>query len=536
MFLESCYPKTEEEQRTTLLFTLSFKSTVGQAGLIVVCGLVAGILIAESISMVLTPLCLAILFWRQQQRQERAMLWLFLWFFAYHIASLSWMAWALDSPSQWSFAWAACLLYAVFALHALVYPGIFLVLNGAANLLRKVPGVNVGPLIGPMGRAFIFGTTILLSDLIRTQGDFGIAWGFVGYSQVDNPLLKGIFPVIGIYGVSGLLGFLAAYLTLFVKADVLLEGRPEANRFLQQRRALAGIFIGIVIGMLLLGRIEWTSPEGPPMLARSVHTHLPDSIKYDPPARQASEDLLLELSAMADVSFTLYPELFLVSPAYTHGIAWRQQIIHAVARSNNHQLIGMPDAIVDSKGALLGLSNSVVQIGPSGVIARRPKEKLIPFAEQAEFTGSGLLDFFLQVFNTFPNSNFTPSGQGNTSPFFIHGIPMSVSICSEIVNPLIVHSRGEAAKLLLSASSESWIRSRILDGLIVRAVKARVLESQKPMFRSANVGLSGYIDASGSIREFNDLHTVYLVQPHSGNTPFVLWMGWLYRMTHSNQT
>jgi apolipoprotein N-acyltransferase len=500
-------------------------------GLALLVGSVCGRCISIDAGIIIIPLGLTVLFALLQQSSERMRLRrVFFWFFGCLFFSLSWMIWGLVAPDQSSLLFAILLMCVLFSLHSLVYVGVFWLIGIIFNPLirryglRRVESVASSFHGMDVGLALRLGFTVLISEFIRSYTEIGIPWGLLGYSQVDNPLFHGAFAIVGVYGVSALTVLLVGFcmLSLGGISYLLSLRRQESVEFNVVGMSFVPLFCIIVI----LGSTQsmrWTQAAGEPIAARVVHTHMLDELKYEPASQLVSQSTLLELAGKKDVAFTLYPELYLTAPAYAYKKEWRGHLVALIEASGNAQLIGMPDAVVTDAGGFLGLSNALVQIDAKGGFSRQVKEKLIPFAETE--LRNPLLYKISRWFSSYPNSNFIsgPMHHDNSpkAHLSVDGIALSASLCSEIASPFLIQSRSFGRQILVNSSSESWIVSDVLNGLVLKALKARVLESQKPLLRASNVGFSGLIDVDGAFQETLDLTGVFLVQPYVGETPVV---------------
>ena len=88
-----------------------------------------------------------------------------------------------------------------------------------------------------------------------------LPWLALGYSQVDAPL-GGYAPLLGVYGVSGLLALSAALLLQLVQ-----PGR--------QRLLWGGLLLALWLGGGLLRRVSWTQPSGAPLEVGLVQANIP---------------------------------------------------------------------------------------------------------------------------------------------------------------------------------------------------------------------------------------------------------------------
>lgn len=466
-------------------------------------GAAAGLSLPHDAGAVVLPMTLMILLWAVAAPSATPALQVFGWFFFCLLTALPWLVWPLASPSEWSFVWALVLLIGLLALHASLYALVF----AGLGLLKT-------------GMTLRLAVTVFLVELLRTQTPLALPWAYIGYSQVDNPIVRGLFPIGGVFAVSA---FVCVWSGLLL--SVLKPAQPNASgSAAPSRRRNSFLLLALTLLATAAGTINWTTPDGPPIKVRLVHTHLMDTDKYEPAAQTSSQQLMSDLASENDVAFTLFPELFLVMPAYQYDKAWRTELVETLARSGGHLLVGMPDAIVDGTGRVQGVANAVVLLGPRGKAGSQPKEKLIPFAEQT--LDHALTRAVFRWFRVLPNANFSPGASPSNHTLVVNNIRLGISICSEIADPFTVHGRSRDAQLPVNVASESWIDSPALNGLMKKAIQARAMEAGKPMLRSSNVGISGLVTPSGDIQSVEDLHQIVEAQPTSGVTPLVAWLAW----------
>lgn len=467
-------------------------------------GAAAGLTLPHDTGAVMLPMTLMILLWAVGAPSATPALQIFGWFFFCLLTALPWLVWPLASPGEWSFVWALVLLIGLLALHASLYALVF----AGLGLLKT-------------GMTLRLAVTVFLVELLRTQTPLALPWAYIGYSQVDNPIVRGLFPIGGVFAVSA---FVCVWSGLLL--SVLQPAQPstsETETSAPRRNSLL-LLLALTLLATAAGTISWTAPDGPPIKVRVVHTHLMDADKYEPAAQASSQQLMSELARENDAAFTMFPELFLVMPAYQYEKAWRTELVETLARSGGHLLVGMPDAIVDGSGRVQGVANAVVHLGPNGKVGSQPKEKLIPFAEQT--LDHALTRAVFHWFRVLPNANFTPGTSPSSHTLAVNSTRLGISICSEIADPFTVHGRSRNAQLLVNVASESWIDSPALNGLMKKTIQARAMEAGKPVLRSSNVGISGHVTSSGYIQPVEDLHQIVEAQPTSGVTPLVAWLAW----------
>lgn len=498
-------------------------------------GALAGATTAYPAGVATVWLCLMALSWAMQGTLISNAARLFIWIVAYMTTSLGWMVWALQTPTVWGYGWSAVIVITMVAVQALIYASSYLLLDVLVGFATGTSSrrTDAGRKLSGLMQGLMLGLSVTAAELVRMVWDFGSTWGSVGYSQVDNPLMRGAFAMIGTPGVAGVLFMVSSFsVALISAARAWAESRsPSTARSLVVQMASLAIPVAALGAVALM---TWTEPNGTPVKARLVHTALPEGEKYEIEAQHAAEALLLELAKMDDVRLTLFPELFLVNAPYQYGKAWRQSVMSAVRSSGNHLLVGSPELKVDSDRRITGLTNSIIELSPVDNGKRRAKEKLIPFTEQ--LTDNPIIEWVFSAFETYPNSNFVPGGVGQVEPFAIGQFLVSGIVCSEVMSPPVYHARGRQADIMFSASSESWVVNPILSGLIIQATKARALESQKWLVRSGNVGPSGVTQDQGQWQESGNLHTKVELQARRGSTPFTRFSAWLYSLMTSTES
>ena len=249
----------------------------------------------------------------------------FAWGFGAFIGGVSWLYVAVERYGGMP-APLAGLAIALFCAYLALYPG----LVGAAFIglrrrigARSAAGGAVGGPVGaglpakaaskramfagepaptgpaspamPMRSAALFSALWLLSEWLRGVLFTGFPWLAIGYSQTPPSPLGGLLPLIGVYGVGGVVAFVAALLAFTPRADWLRPRRAW-------RPALAVVVL-LAAGAGLLGR-AWTAPTGQPLQVALVQTNVPQGLKWDP---QRFADVLQVNSDLVREAFSAPP-------------------------------------------------------------------------------------------------------------------------------------------------------------------------------------------------------------------------------------
>src|SRR5690606_4940289 len=210
----------------------------------------------------------------------------------------------------------------LFCAYLALYPG----LAGVAfvSLQRRTGARSAAAGGAPVRSAALFAALWLLSEWLRGVVFTGFPWLAIGYLHTPPSPLGGLLPLIGVYGVGGVVAFVAALLAFTPRADWL---RPR--RAWRPALAVAVLFAG---GAGLLGR-TWTTPIGQPLQVALVQTNFEQGLKWDPQrfaeVLQVNSDLVREaFSAPKPPALVVLPETTLptllerLPEGYLDWLAW----------------------------------------------------------------------------------------------------------------------------------------------------------------------------------------------------------------------
>ena len=146
----------------------------------------------------------------------------FAWGFGAFIGGVSWLYVALERYGGMP-APLAALAITLFCAYLALYPG----LAGTAfvSLQRRIGARSAASPAMPIRSAALFAALWLLSEWLRGVVFTGFPWLAIGYSQTPPSPLGGLLAVIGVYGVGGVVAFVAALLAFTPRADWLRPRR-----------------------------------------------------------------------------------------------------------------------------------------------------------------------------------------------------------------------------------------------------------------------------------------------------------------------
>lgn len=390
--------------------------------------------------------------------------------------------------------WMAILVVVVFVAILSVYPA------GVGWLYRRL-----------LSRHRIMGTVVglpalwALGEWVRGWAFTGFPWLSLGYSQVDS-WLSGWAPVLGIYGVSWVAMLTAALLV-------------AAARYRHRRRwfAVSAIVVIWAAGFGL-GQVHWTHKAGRPIKVALVQGNVPLEEKWDPDKRAAIMKRYLVLSNhLKDRDLIMWPEAAV--PYFIRQVS--SEIWESMRRHPADFILGLLEE--ESDGRKVHFFNSVVAVthGPPQVYR---KAHLVPFGEYLPLKPLfGWVVHYLHI----PMSDFTAWPGPPQGPLKAAGTLIGMTICYEDAFPRDVLKSLPAAEVLANVSEDEWFGHSLAPGQRIQMARMRAIETQRPMLRAANTGVSAIINDEGIItaksRQFVEAVVKGTAQPMRGSTPFISW-------------
>jgi len=330
----------------------------------------------------------------------------------------------------------------------------------------------------------------------------GFPWIDIGYSQVVSPL-AGLFPVMGVYGVS---------LAVVVCAGCLVLIFSQAVRTLKYEVLL---LVGIVTVSGSMSLISWAEPVGNALKVSIIQGNIPQQIKWLSEQRQPSIDLYMRLTQQHwDSDIIIWPETAL--PVFYHQAReFLNDLAIEAKQYNTSMLIGLP--YLETANNDTRYYNSAVVLN-DGNTAFYHKYHLVPFGEYVPL--KWLLGDFLGFLNI-PMANFSSSEQ-HQPILAMSGLNASVSICYEDAFGEEVIDDVAQANFLINISNDAWFGDSLAPHQHLQKARVRALETARPMLRATNNGISAVIDHKAQILaelpQFTQAVLTVKFQPMRGTT------------------
>jgi len=425
----------------------------------------------------------------------------FAWGFGAFVAGVSWLYVALARYGGVP-APLAALAIVLFCAYLALYPA----LAGAAFAALRARRA-IAPVLG----AALFGALWLLSEWLRGVVFTGFPWLAIGYSQTPPSPLGGLAPVVGVYGVGGLVAFVAALLVFVPLADGL-----RARRLWRPLLAIAVLFGS---GAGLLGK-AWTTPSGAPVAIALVQTNFEQSLKWDP---QRFDEVLRTNLELARAAFTQpHAPVLVVLPETTVPTlldrlpeGYLELFAQLAAEAGGDLVMGAFHRDADER-----IYNAALSLGTAPV-QHYAKQHLVPFGEYSP----PLFGWFYQ-WAQIPMSDQT-RGAADQAPMRFGEQRVALNICYEdLFGAELIRSLPEAT-LMLNISNLAWYGDSLAQPQHLQIARVRALESGRPMLRATNTGMTAVVQPDGRVTAVLPAFARGVLRAHvqgyQGLTPYARW-------------
>ena len=364
-------------------------------------------------------------------------------------------------------------------------------------------------------------------DLVRARLFTGFPWMDLSYTQYNLPQLIQVADLAGHYGLT----------FLMVLTNALIFNL--AASLVRRKATSPPAFIAAAALLLLLasGYSLWQMQTMPTTLAQAkrmevavAQGNIPQDQKWQPAFQRETIDTYLRLSqemlAARKPQLIVWPETALPFYPYEHPLFLR---LHSELTRpyRTFLLTGAPHREKISPDEPLSYTNSAFLLSPDGLVTGRyDKQHLVPFGEYIPLRW--LLGFASPLVETL--GAFTP-GKSN-APLSCQNSRIGVLICFEGIFPDISRKQAAAgANLLVTITNDAWFGRSSAPWQHLAMGVFRAVETRKTLVRSANTGISAFIDPLGRIEGASPLFAEYArSQPVAlldGLTCYVQW-GYLF--------
>ena len=404
------------------------------------------------------------------------------WFgFGHFVAGLYWISYSLliePEKFAWMIPFAVSLIPAILA----IYVGLTALIT--YSLSSKISGWR---------RIIIFCCIWVIAEMLRAKLFTGFPWNLIGYSLDFSDNLIQIASIFGIYGLS--------FLAILAGTAPALLLKPET------RNKSSKIFILLVIILIAITyiygqqRISDKKPEKSFQILL-VQPNISQRLKWVPELEKANVEKILKLtreSVMPDVDLIIWPEAAM--PFRLEAEPLLKKRIASLIPKGSYLLLGAVRA--DESTSPPRIWNSAQIMDSEGDIqAIYDKHHLVPFGEFVP-----LRSIFPFINKITPGSMDFSKGHGPDT-LKVRNLPsISPLICYEDIFPSEVANYYDHSEILINITNDGWFGDSTGPYQHFEMARIRAVEEGIPMIRSANTGISGIMDAYGSIIYKTSLNT-----------------------------
>jgi len=368
----------------------------------------------------------------------------------------------------------------LLVLYLALYFGLFgLIISSSSLVLR------------PSSFVFFIPALWVILEYLWAHLLTGFGWAFLGYSQYLNLPVIQIADITGVYGVS--------FLVMMVNVTIwrlLIEtrGQKSVTRKIWIHSLVAGfwLLVSVTYGFFRLHQ----KIEGRHLRVSVIQGNIPQELKWMPGAQGFILDRYIRLTESASSDspdLVVWPESS--SPGFLGEDDWVFQRISDLARRIKIPILIGTVVVEDRK-----YFNSAVLMDKSGEITRRyDKLHLVPFGEYVP-----LKKIFSFLETVVPIGDFT-AGKEYTLfqlpiTYDLSPVNFGVLICFEdTVSELSRNFVKRQADFLVNITNDGWYKQTPAAYQHLSASVFRALENRIPLVRSANTGVSCFIDSNGRI-------------------------------------
>jgi apolipoprotein N-acyltransferase len=366
---------------------------------------------------------------------------------------------------------AASLLIAYLA----IFPGLFALALAWLNSRFGPRSVMLAPAVW------------VTTELGRTYFWSGFPWLLLGISQTTVLPVAQAASVTGVFGVSALVALVSAAIAYFV---------ISRSRESMATLAVVALFLGAVAlwGSHRIAQGTLTQ-QGPVVRVALVQGNIPQDEKWDAARANQIFETYLALTrdaARQGAQLVIWPESstpFFFEDDRAAGDRLRQTV-----RDTGIELLFGSDQMEHTTPP--ALYNAAFLIRPDGSTAAvYRKMHLVPFGE---FVPLKRILFFVDKLVEGEGDGFTPGREMVVLP--TKAGPISTAICYEIVYPGAVRSAVLAgSQLLTTITNDAWYGHSSAPYQHFVQASMRSIEEGRYLARSANTGISGFVDPYGRV-------------------------------------
>ncbi len=342
-------------------------------------------------------------------------------------------------------------------------------------------------------------------EYIRSFLLSGFPWELLGYSQYRWLEIIQVSDITGVYGVT--------FLILFSNTAILLSFLYVSSETWQKRSVTKKLAAGSMSALVLIAVLSffygmWRIQSINEIISTSassriaiVQGNIKQNEKWDDAFRISTTQKYIELSGQLknDTSeLVVWPET--ATPFYfLYDPALSRMVLDGIKETGAYFLIGSPSFVRNERS--MEYYNSAYLISPDGTInGKYDKAHLVPFGEYVPLRS--WLPFIGKLVEGV--GDFMPGPKGSVLQW--QDARLGILICYEMIFPELSRAMvNNGALLLINITNDAWYGISSAPYQHFSMAVFRAVENKRSLIRSANTGVSGFIDPTGRIISQTDI-------------------------------
>ena len=362
-------------------------------------------------------------------------------------------------------------------------------------------------------------------EFIRSFLFSGFPWELLGHTQYNALHIIQISDIVGVYGVSFLI-LLSNGLLFFLYQHVTRQDPQRRKTGSKQLFALALMVGGVIGAVWCYG--AWRIPTLENRISRAPHKriaivqgNIDQTKKWDPAYQISTIEKYLELSKTEPANrpdLIVWPETTM--PFYfVKNIPLTKMVVQGIQSNATDTLLGSP--AYTQKAQKVQYYNRAFLISHDGIVADSyDKAHLVPFGEYVPL--KQWLPFLGKMVEHV--GDFSTGSVGDTLDWGEHKI--GALICYELIFPFLSRAAVKnGAELLINITNDAWYGKTSAPYQHFSMAVFRAVETRRALVRSANTGISGFVDPIGRVLSETPLFEDAMIEEEiplmSAQTPYV---------------
>jgi len=381
--------------------------------------------------------------------------------------------------------------------------------------------------IGMSGTSLLFTVPALWVSLefIRSLIFSGFPWELLGHTQYNALHIIQISDIMGVYGISFLILLSNGLLFLLYQHVTKqgLQGWKTGNKQILACALMVGGTIGVVwcYGAWRIPMMEKRISRAPHKSITIVQGNIDQTKKWDPAYQISTIEKYLGLSKTEPINrpdLIVWPETAM--PFYfANHVPLTKMVVDGIQSGKTDVLLGSPAYTREAEQ--IQYYNRAFLVRSDGIITDDyDKTHLVPFGEYVPL--KRWLPFLGKMVEHV--GDFSSGSVGDTLDWGGHKI--GALICYELIFPSLSRVAVQnGAELLINITNDAWYGKTSAPYQHFSMAVFRTIETRRALVRSANTGISGFIDPIGRIVSKTPLFEDAVIGENipfmSGQTPYV---------------